>query len=97
MFPRSVVAIRSSDTSSQEKKYAHYIGVASWAGARIIQGQWTPQAQKLYDLLILTFSDKGKLGDLTSLKNKSGISDERWEELLEYTSQVRYTVCKNLT
>jgi hypothetical protein len=24
--------------SSKEKKYAHYLGVASWAGARIIQG-----------------------------------------------------------
>ena len=25
-------------SSSREKKYAHYIGLASWAGARIIQG-----------------------------------------------------------
>jgi hypothetical protein len=29
--------------TQKEKLYAHYVGQASWAGARIIQGQWTPQ------------------------------------------------------
>ena len=74
--------------SSKEKKYAHYIGQASWAGARIIQGQWTPQADKLYDLLILTFSTDGTLGDLKALQLKAGLTDEEWEDLLQYTSQV---------
>lgn len=74
--------------SPKEKKYAHYVGEASWAGARIIQGQWTPQAQKLYDLLILTFSENGKLADLAALHQKSGVSAEEWEELLQYSSQV---------
>ncbi|THH01420.1 hypothetical protein EW026_g1264 [Hermanssonia centrifuga] len=58
------VAKSFGQLSSKEKKYAHYIAQASWAGARIIQGQLTPQAQKLYDLLILTFSNQGKLADL---------------------------------
>jgi dipeptidyl-peptidase-3 len=62
---------------------------ASWAGARIIQGQWTPQAEKLYDLLILTFSDSGHLADLEGLKQKSGVSAAEWEDLLQYTSQVK--------
>ena len=75
--------------SSKEKKYAHYIGQAAWAGARIIQGQWTPQAQKLYDLLILTFSENGKLADLEALQQRSGIPAEDWEDLLQYTGQVR--------
>lgn len=74
--------------SSKEKKYAHYVGQASWAGARIIQGQWTPQAEKLYDLLILTFSENGKLADLDALRTKSGVSQEEWDDLLQYTSQV---------
>ena len=74
--------------SSKEKKYAHFIGQASWAGARIIQGQWTPQAQKLFDLLILTFSDKGNPVDLAALKQKSSVSDKDWQEILEYSSQV---------
>ena len=78
--------------SSNEKKYAHYVGEASWAGARIIQGQWTPQAQKLYDLLILTFSENGKLADLAALQEKSGIAVSDWEDLLQYTSQVRVFV-----
>lgn len=76
-------------SSPKEKKYAHYLTLASWAGARVIQGQWTPQAQSLYDLLILTFSKDGKLGDLPGLQQKSGLSDDEWEDLLQYTIQVR--------
>ncbi|KDQ60841.1 hypothetical protein JAAARDRAFT_31830 [Jaapia argillacea MUCL 33604] len=76
--------------SSKEKKYAHYVAQASWAGARIIQGQWTPEAQSLYDLLILTFSGDGsqRLGDLEGLKQRAGVSEVEWEDLLQYTSQV---------
>ncbi|KII88512.1 hypothetical protein PLICRDRAFT_54343 [Plicaturopsis crispa FD-325 SS-3] len=74
--------------SSKEKKYAHYLGQAAWAGARIIQGQWTPQAQKLYDLLITTFSDRGKLADLEGLKQKADLSSEEFEDLLQYSTQV---------
>lgn len=75
--------------SPREKKYAHYISQASWAGARIIQGQWTEEAQRLYDLIILVFSENGRLADLESLKTKSGVSEEEWEDLLQYSSQVR--------
>lgn len=76
--------------SSKEKKYAHFVGEASWAGARIIQGQWTPEATSLYDLLVLTFSENGKLTDLEALKSKAGLSDEDFEAILQYTSQVLY-------
>ncbi|KZT11356.1 aflatoxin-detoxifizyme [Laetiporus sulphureus 93-53] len=82
------VAKSFAQLTPKEKKYAHYVGEASWAGARIIQGQWTPQAQKLYDLLILIFSNDGKLGDLDRLKKQSGSTDEEWEDLMQYTSQV---------
>ncbi|EGO18571.1 hypothetical protein SERLADRAFT_353218 [Serpula lacrymans var. lacrymans S7.9] len=74
--------------TSKEKRYAHYIGQAAWAGGRIIQGQWTPQAQQLYDLLILTFSKNGKLVDLGELKKTSGLSSEEFEDVLQYASQV---------
>ncbi|KAF8894608.1 aflatoxin-detoxifizyme [Infundibulicybe gibba] len=75
--------------STQEKKYTHFLTEASWAGARIIQEQWTPQSTSLYDLLILIFStpDK-KLADLPALQRHSGLTDEEWEDLLQYTSQV---------
>ncbi|KAK7693549.1 hypothetical protein QCA50_003118 [Cerrena zonata] len=82
------VAKSFAQLSTKEKKYAHYIGQASWAGARIIQGQWTPFALRLYDLLILVFSEKGKLGDLAALKQKSGVTADEWEDILQYTSQV---------
>ncbi len=55
--------------SAKEKKYAHHISEASWAGARIIQEQWTPYARDLYDLLIAIFSDDGKLANLDELKS----------------------------
>ncbi|THH30987.1 hypothetical protein EUX98_g3215 [Antrodiella citrinella] len=87
--PLCSLASSSEDAfSPKEKAYAHYVGQASWAGARIIQGQWTPQAQKLYDLLILIFSDKGKIGDTEGLKQKSGVTPQEWEDILQYTSQV---------
>ncbi|KAH9934742.1 aflatoxin-detoxifizyme [Fomitopsis serialis] len=72
------VAKSFAQLTSKEKKYAHHIGQASWAGARIIQGQWTPQAQKLYDLLILTFSDKEGL--------RTSLAYSR--NLMQYTTQV---------
>ncbi|XP_006458134.1 hypothetical protein AGABI2DRAFT_64000 [Agaricus bisporus var. bisporus H97] len=76
--------------SSNEKKYTHYLNQASWAGARIIQGQWTPHAIELYDLLILIFSssDKFKLADLEALRVASKVNTEDWENLLQYTIQV---------
>ncbi|KAL0946907.1 hypothetical protein HGRIS_013069 [Hohenbuehelia grisea] len=83
------VAKSFAQLSSKEKLYTHYLNVASWAGARIIQGQWTPEAHDLYDLLILTFSDgNSKLGDFASLQSKAGLSSKEWEELLQYTNQV---------
>ncbi|KIM87068.1 hypothetical protein PILCRDRAFT_815526 [Piloderma croceum F 1598] len=75
--------------SSKEKKYTHYLAEASWAGARIIQGQTTPQAQDIYDLLISIFSDdKGQLCNLETLREHAGLSEREWEELLQYTAQV---------
>ncbi|KAF6765196.1 aflatoxin-detoxifizyme [Ephemerocybe angulata] len=60
--------------SSKENKYAHFLAIASWAGARVIQEQWTPQAKDLYDLLIATFSTgEKKLADLQSLQQSSGL------------------------
>jgi len=73
--------------SSKERKYAHYLGEASWAGARIILGQWTPYTEKLYDFLTLTFSENGTIADTNALKAKSGLTDDEWDRLLEFASQ----------
>ncbi|KAJ8463391.1 hypothetical protein ONZ45_g17600 [Pleurotus djamor] len=83
------VAKSFAQLSSKEKKYTHFVGKAAWAGARIIQGQWTPQAQDLYDLLILTFSNaESKLADLSQLQSSSELSTEEWDALLQYVIQV---------
>ncbi|KAK7039226.1 hypothetical protein VNI00_010131 [Paramarasmius palmivorus] len=82
------IAQSFAQLSAKEKKYTHFVSEAAWAGARIIQEQWTPQAIALYDLLILTFNDNGKLADLDALKTKAGLSDVEWEDLMQYTVQV---------
>lgn len=89
---RVEVAKSFSQLTPKEKLYTHYVGQASWAGARIIQEQWTPQALRLYDLLILTFSSGGKLADLDALSQKSGISHEDFEQVLQYSSQVLHNL-----
>lgn len=62
---------------------------ASWAGARIIMRQTTLHAEKLFDLLIATFSTtQGKIASLDDLKAKSGVSDAEWAEVLAYAAQV---------
>ncbi|PFH54364.1 hypothetical protein AMATHDRAFT_135808 [Amanita thiersii Skay4041] len=75
--------------SSKEKKYAHFIGLASWAGTRIVQEQWTPQALELYDLLTHMFTtSNGSPANLEALRTSSGLTPEEWEDLLHYTAQV---------
>ncbi|ELU45528.1 dipeptidyl peptidase III [Rhizoctonia solani AG-1 IA] len=75
--------------TENEKLYAHWVGTAAWAGARIVQEQWTPEAQSLYDFLISIFStsDGHKITDLVDLKSKSGLDEEEWTLLLEYVAQ----------
>ncbi|KAH9048108.1 aflatoxin-detoxifizyme [Lactarius hengduanensis] len=72
----------------REKKYAHFLSEASWAGARIILGQWTPYTEKLFDLLILVFGENGTITNVDTLKEKSGLSTDEWERILEFASQV---------
>ncbi|KAH9019047.1 aflatoxin-detoxifizyme [Lactarius hengduanensis] len=74
--------------SSREKKYAHYLSEASWAGARIILGQRTTYTEKLFDLLILVFGENGTITNVDTLKEKSGLSTDEWERVLEFASQV---------
>jgi len=44
----------------------------------------------LYDLLILIFSDQGKICDMEGLKQKAGLSPDEWEDLTQYTIQVKF-------
>jgi dipeptidyl-peptidase-3 len=51
-------------------------------------GQWTPYTEKLFDLLILVFCENGTITDVDTLKEKSGLSTDEWERVLEFASQV---------
>ena len=90
---RSVQCIQQSvkiGFSAKEKAYAHYVGQASWYGARIILAQQAPHMEKLYDLIIALFTTPdGKTADLESLKASSSVSTEDWEDVLQYTTQAR--------
>jgi dipeptidyl-peptidase-3 len=55
--------------------------------------QWTPQATALYQLLILTFSTNSEsFADLPALQRSAGLSDNEWEDLMQYTTQVSRTL-----
>lgn len=51
-------------------------------------GQWTPHTEKLFDLLILVFSENGTITDIDLLKEKSGLTTDEWDRILEFASQV---------
>lgn len=56
--------------------------------------QWTPQAADLYQLLILTFSTNAEsLADLPSLQQRASLSDNEWEDLMQFTTQVSRALC----
>jgi dipeptidyl-peptidase-3 len=75
--------------SPTEKKYAHFVGQAAWAGTRIIQAHASPQSRHLYDLIILLFTGSdGRLADLDALQSEAGVGIEDWEALLQYSAQV---------
>lgn len=58
-------------------------------------GQWTPYAQKLYDLLVLVFSKSDastKITNLKSLQERAKLDDETWKHLVDYAAQVSVVV-----
>ncbi|GAA6027147.1 hypothetical protein JCM8097_002430 [Rhodosporidiobolus ruineniae] len=83
------VASSFKNLTAKEKLYAHHLGAASWAGGRIIMRQTTASAESLFDLLVATFStaEGGKLANLDDLKKESGVSEEEWKAVIEYSAQ----------
>lgn len=53
-------------------------------------GQTTSQAEIIFNLIISLFSSKikGKMTNLSQLKEKSGLNEEDWENVLSYSAQV---------
>ncbi|CAO3622551.1 unnamed protein product [Cunninghamella blakesleeana] len=74
--------------SNKEKLYAHSMSRAAFEGTRIVMTQTNPNAVPIYDLILKVFSNKeGQLADIEALKQKSGVSSETFEQLLQYSGQ----------
>jgi len=71
--------------SDKEKRYAHFISKASWAGTRIILRQVSPESEPIFDFILALHHTAN--GDWYSLKFKADISDEDIHSVLEYTTQ----------
>ncbi|ORX57056.1 dipeptidyl peptidase III [Hesseltinella vesiculosa] len=74
--------------SNTEKLYAHHMSRAAFNGARITLIQTNPEANAIYDLIMNLFSTQaGDLVSSQSLQEKSGVSAEAFDALLQYCGQ----------
>ncbi|KAF2764621.1 dipeptidyl-peptidase III [Teratosphaeria nubilosa] len=71
--------------SAQEKKYAHYISRAAFAGTRVNLRQVSPESETIYDFIITLH--KSAHGDWKSLASKAGLSTEELKHFLSYAAQ----------
>ncbi|KAK8090103.1 dipeptidyl peptidase 3 [Apiospora hydei] len=71
--------------SDQQKRYAHFISQASFAGTRIVLRQISPESEAIYDFIVALHKSTG--GDWKALQSKAGISDEELQLFLEYSAQ----------
>ncbi|KAJ3251645.1 hypothetical protein HDU77_005765 [Chytriomyces hyalinus] len=79
--------------SDQQKNYAHFIGRASWAGARIVSATTSHEAPVLFQMALDLFKsaeDPKTIRDVSAYKSASGLSEESWKAFIEYNSQVLY-------
>ncbi|KAI8092459.1 dipeptidyl peptidase III [Halteromyces radiatus] len=71
-----------------QKTYAHHMSRAAFEGTRIIITQTNPRAETIYDLILKIFSNKqGQLTDIQALQQRSEVSPETFEDLLQYSGQ----------
>ncbi|OCK78914.1 dipeptidyl-peptidase III [Lepidopterella palustris CBS 459.81] len=71
--------------SEQEKHYAHYISIASFAGTRIVLRQTSPESEPIYDFIIALHHHCD--GDWKALQREAGLSDGELQSFLNYSAQ----------
>jgi dipeptidyl-peptidase-3 len=71
--------------SDKQKRYAHFISRASFAGTRVVLRQVSPESEPIYDLILALH--KSSQGDWKALQSKAGISDEELDYFLQYAAQ----------
>ncbi|KFA62684.1 hypothetical protein S40285_06990 [Stachybotrys chlorohalonatus IBT 40285] len=68
--------------NDKQKRYAHFISKASFAGTRIVLRQLSPESEPLYDFIIALHKSSG--GNWSSLASKAGIEESEVTRFLEY-------------
>lgn len=69
----------------KQKRYAHYISRAAFAGTRVVLRQISPESEPIFDLILALH--KSCAGDWKALQAKAAISDEELTQFLDYATQ----------
>ncbi|PTB67080.1 dipeptidyl peptidase [Trichoderma citrinoviride] len=70
--------------TEKQKRYAHFISKASFAGSRIVLRQLSPESEPIFDLIITLH--KSANGDWNALANKAGVDESELTLFLEYVA-----------
>ncbi|KAM4059717.1 peptidase family M49 domain-containing protein [Hirsutella rhossiliensis] len=70
--------------SDQQKRYAHFISKACFAGTRIVLRQLSPEAEPIYDLILALHRRCN--GDWPSLANEASVDQSELTYFLEYAA-----------
>ncbi|KAK4099774.1 dipeptidyl-peptidase III [Parathielavia hyrcaniae] len=71
--------------SDKQKRYAHFISKASFAGTRIVLRQVSPESEHIYDFILALHKAAG--GDWRALADKVGVDDQGLTAFLQYAAQ----------
>ncbi|KAF6805220.1 dipeptidyl peptidase iii [Colletotrichum sojae] len=71
--------------TDKQKRYAHFISKASFAGSRIVFRQISPESEPIYDFIIALHKASG--GDWNALAKKAGVDETELTRFLEYAAQ----------
>lgn len=70
--------------TDKQKRYAHFISKAAFAGTRIVLRQISPESEAIYDLILALHKSVG--GDWNALASKAGIEESELTLFLEYAA-----------
>ncbi|KAJ4418499.1 hypothetical protein N0V85_001408 [Neurospora sp. IMI 360204] len=71
--------------TDKQKRYAHFISKASFAGNRIVLRQVSPESESIYDFIIALHKASG--GDWKALAEKAGVDEAGLNAFLQYAAQ----------
>ncbi|KAI5466389.1 peptidase family M49-domain-containing protein [Mariannaea sp. PMI_226] len=70
--------------TDKQKRYAHFISKAAFAGTRIVLRQISPESEPIFDLIVTLHKSAG--GDWNALAKKANVDEEELTGFLEYAA-----------